>query len=393
MRTSKKKLSKQRTAKDEAFERLYRTIPTSYATPPETWSAPGAERPPHRWKRVLKRILIILLILLLLGGVWIGWKFVSNGVKIFGWSGLKDVFISKELRGEDEGRVTILLAGNSVDDPGHAGAELTDSIMVVSIDTSDKESKDGYIMSIPRDLYVDIPGFGYAKINEAYQNGEEAGFSEPGYAPGGMGLLQKTVAQHFGIRFHYYALVNYAALKEAVDAVGGVQITVTSTDPRGLYDPSPDLANNRLPLVDLPNGPVTLNGAQALGLARARGNARGSYGFGTSDFARTEHQRQILLGLKEKATSAGTLANPLKLGQLFDSIGNNVETDFEVSEVRRLYDLTKGIPTNKITSVSLNDADGKNLLQSYQTRSGQSALVPVSGIDDYGEIQAYLQGL
>jgi LCP family protein required for cell wall assembly len=208
-----------------------------------------------------------------------------------------------------------------------------------------------------------------------------------------MGLLQKTIAQHFGIKFHYYALVNYAALKEAVNAVGGIQVTIASSDPRGLYDPSPDLANNRKPLVDLPNGTVTLDGAQALGLARARGNARGSYGFGSSDFARTEHQRQILIGLKDKASSAGTLANPLKLGQLFDSMGNNVETDFEAGEVRRLYDLMKEIPSNRIKSVSLNEANGKNLLESYRTRSGQSALIPAAGIDDYTEIQTYLQAL
>jgi LCP family protein required for cell wall assembly len=401
MRTPKKKASTPSPAKDKDFERLYRTIPASYSgastakTQQEAakWQAPGEEQPPRKWKKILKRTLIVLALLLVLGGIWVGWKFVSNGVKIFGWSGLTDIFTSKELRGEDEGRVNIVLAGNSTDDPGHSGAALTDSIMVVSINTKDKDNKDGYIMSIPRDLYIDIPGSGYAKINEAYQDGESTQFSEGSYAPGGMGLLQKTIAQHFGITIHYYALVNYTALKEAVNAVGGVQVTIASTDPRGLYDPSPDLANNRKPLVNLPNGPVTLDGATALGLARARGNARGSYGFGTSDFARTEHQRLILLGLKDKAASAGTLANPIKLGQLFDSMGNNVETDLEVGEVRRIYDLMKEIPSERIKSVSLNDANGKNLLESYRTRAGQSALVPAAGIDDYTEIQAFLQGL
>jgi anionic cell wall polymer biosynthesis LytR-Cps2A-Psr (LCP) family protein len=128
-------------------------------------------------------------------------------------------------------------------------------------------------------------------------------------------------------------------------------------------------------------------------LARARGTGFRSYGFGKSDFARTEHQRQILVGLKDKAISAGTLSNPLKLGQLFDSMGNNVETDFEVSEIRRLFDLVKEIPSAKIRSVSLDDAEGKSLLESYRTRSGQSALIPVAGIDDYTEIQAYLNSL
>jgi LCP family protein required for cell wall assembly len=396
MRKSKKNASATPSPGDKDFERLYRTIPSSYTSDssgaPE-WQAPGVDPQKPKWRKILKRVLIVLALLLVLSGLWIGWKFVSNSAKIFGWGGLKDIFATQKLQGEDEGRVNILLAGNSTDDPGHSGAALTDSIMIVSINTKNKDQRNGYIMSIPRDLYVDIPGSGYAKINEAYQDGEKSGFDEPGYAKGGMGLLEKTISDHFGIKLQYYALVNYTALKEAVDAVGGIQITVASSDPRGLYDPSPDLTNNRKPLVKLPNGLVTLNGTEALGLARARGHARGSYGFGTSDFARTEHQRQILIGLKEKAASAGTLANPVKISQLFDSMGNNVETNFKISELRRLYDLTKDVPSSEIKSASLNDANGKDLLRSYSTRSGQSALIPAAGIDDYTAIQAFIQTL
>jgi polyisoprenyl-teichoic acid--peptidoglycan teichoic acid transferase len=389
-----KKPPKKNSAADKDFERLYHTIPDykrqQTAEPLRRGVPEGQSAPTPRWKKVLKRMLIILLVLMLLAGLWLGWKFVSNNVKIFGWQGLVDMFKTTKLRGEDEGRVNILLAGNSADDPGHNGAELTDSIMLVSINTKDKS---GYIISIPRDLYLDIPGHDYAKINEAYQNGKRRNFSEPGYPPGGMGLLEKTVSEHFGVDIHYYALVNYTALKEAVNAVGGIQVTIASSDPRGLRDPSPDLQNGRKPLVDLPNGTVTLDGAAALGLARARGNARGSYGYGQSDFTRTENQRMILLGLKEKATSLGTLSNPVKLGQLMDSMGNHVETDFKAGELRRLYGLSKEIPSASIISASLNDADGKNLLQSYRTRRGQSALVPAAGIDDYTVIQAYLQKL
>jgi LCP family protein required for cell wall assembly len=398
-----KKIKAAPSSQDKEFERLYRTIPPSYnsnplfdaqtgrAKPGKGASGKKQQKPPQpRWKKILKRALIVLAIILLLAGLWVGWKFIANGVKIFGWGGLKDIFTSKELRGEDRGRVNILLAGNSSDDPGHGGAELTDSIMVVSINTKDNK---GYILSIPRDLYIDIPGHGYAKINEAYQDGERSNFREPGYAKGGMGLLQKTIGEQLDMKFHYYALVNYAALKQGVNAVGGVTITVDSSDPRGLYDPSPDLLNNYKPLVDLPNGKVKLNGTQALGLARARGNSYGAYGFGTSDFARTEHQRQLLLGLKSKAASASTLTNPVKIGKLFDSIGNNVETDFEISEVRRLYELMKRIPNSRIKSASLNDANGVNLLQSYRTNSGQSALAPAAGLDNYTAIKKYLNSL
>lgn len=389
-----KKAAKVRARQEQDFERLYRTIPAGSTRPgavPETVAA-QADQPSQkpRWKRILKRVLITLLVLLALTGLWLGAKFVINSVKLFGWNGLLDYFRTTKLAGEDTGRVNILLAGNSADDAGHGGAELTDSVMVASINTKDKT---GYILSIPRDLYVDIPDSGYAKINEAYQDGEENGFSEAGYDAGGMGLLEKTVSERFGMPIHYYALVNYAGLEQAVNAVGGISVVVSSTDPRGLYDPSPDLKNNREPLVDLPNGLVTLDGRTALNLSRARGNARGSYGYAQSDFTRTENQRKILLGLKEKAASIGTLANPIKMSQLLDTVGGNVKTSFEPGELRRLYKLTKEIPSEKIKSASLNNANGRNLLDSYRTKSGQSALVPAAGIDDYSEIQAFIAGL
>lgn len=389
MRISKKAEAR-RAQQDQEFERLYRTIPNGRRTAPAAQLPPAVPPPPRKWKKILKRILITLAILLALTGLFLGWKFAANIIKVFGWGGLKDIFSNQKLKGEDEGRVNILLAGNSADDPGHGGADLTDSIMLVSLNTKDKT---GYILSIPRDLYVDIPGHGYAKINEAYPKGKADKFSESGYPEGGMGLLEKVVSQNFGTEIHYYGLVNYTALKQAVDAVGGINVTIASTDPRGLYDPSPDLRNGRRPLVDLPNGPVTLDGTAALNLARARGNSSRSYGYANSDFTRTEHQRKILLGLKDKASSLGTLSNPIKISELLDSFGSNVSTDFKTGELRRLYNLSKEIPSDKIASVSLNSANGKNLLMSYTTRNRQSALVPAAGIDDYSQIQAFIAGL
>jgi polyisoprenyl-teichoic acid--peptidoglycan teichoic acid transferase len=394
MRITKK--HSQATPPDTEFEQLYRGIPAGYGDRPGISDAPQQADPSapaprrHPVRTFFKRLLIICLIVALLAGGWVGFKFVANGVRVFGWDGLVSLFTTRQLKGEADGRVTILLAGNSADDPNHAGAALTDSIMVVSLDTNDKTA---YMLSIPRDLYINIPDYGYAKINEAYQHGESSGFAEAGYANGGMGLLEKTVAEHFGVTINYYALVNYTALRQAVDAVGGITITVNSSDPRGLYDPSPDLNNNRQPLVNLPNGAVTLDGVHALGLARARGHAKGAYGFAASDFARTEHQRQILLGLKDKAGSVGTLSNPIKVGELFDAFGTNVVTDLQLGESRRLYSLLKDTPSGAVASVGLNDANGSSLLKNYTTRSGQSALVPRLGVDDYTDIKAYLQSL
>jgi LCP family protein required for cell wall assembly len=342
-----------------------------------------------RWKKVLITFCIILAVILAGSGAWVGWKFASNLAKIYGWNNLWSLLHSTKLKGEDRGRVNILLAGNSADDPGHGGANLTDSIMLVSIDPKTNKA---FLLSIPRDLYVNIPDNGYAKINETYQDGEEDGFSEPGYAKGGMGLLEKVVSESTGQPIDYYALVDYSALKNAVNAVGGVTVNIQSSDPRGLYDPSPDLTTHQA-LVNLPNGLQTLNGQQALGLSRARGDSYRAYGFPQSDFDRTEHQRQILIALKDKASGLGTLSNPVKLGELADSLGDNVHTDLKGGETRRLYTIMKQIQNSNIKSAGLNDANGEDLLDSYTTRSGQSALVPRAGIDNYDEIQAFISSL
>ncbi|HUS26685.1 MAG TPA: LCP family protein [Nevskiaceae bacterium] len=341
------------------------------------------------WKTILKRTLIIIVTIVLLGALWVGFKFGWNLAKIFGWKNLTTALLPTKLKGENTGRVNILLAGNSADDSGHAGANLTDSIMVVSVDTKNNTA---FLLSIPRDLYVSIPNNGYAKINETYQDGENDNFSESGYPKGGMGLLEKVVSQKLGLTIHYYALVDYAALENAVNAVGGITVNIQSSDPRGLYDPSLDLKTGK-PLVDLSNGTQTLNGRAALNLSRARGNSYYSYGFPLSDFNRTQNQRMILIGLKDKATSVSTLSNPAKLGELADSFGDNVKTDMQLKEVRRLYSIIKKVKNSDIKSEGLNSANGKNLLGSYRTSSGQSALVPAAGLDDYTEIQAFITQL
>lgn len=347
-------------------------------------------RPKRSWKKIVAWIMGIIVAIALVAGGWVAWKILRNELKIFGWGGITSLFNQEKLNGEDSGRVNLLLAGNSADDANHGGANLTDSIMIVSIDVKNNTA---FMLSIPRDLYVDIPGNGYAKINEAYQDGEADHFSEAGYANGGMGLLEKTVSQHFGIPIHYYALVDYAAVRQAVDAVDGIDVTISSTDPRGLYDPSPDLNNNYKPLVKLSNGVNHLDGVQALGLARARGDHYGSYGYGTGDFTRTANQRAILLALKKKAVASSTLTNPIKLGQLFDSFGNNVKTDLTLGNAKRLYEISKKVPDSAITSVGLNDVDGKSLLTSYTNRLGQSTLIPRAGIDDFSELKALVQKL
>ncbi len=331
--------------------------------------------------------MLLCIIFVLVVGIWDLRNFSSASKKLFGTGNALSVLQTSPLKSTNGGRVNVLLIGYSVDDPGHDGATLTDSIQVLSLSQS---TNTGYMLSIPRDLYVSIPDYGEAKINEAYQAGEAAEFNEPGYAPGGAGLLQKIIDENFGIEAGYYTIINYSAVKSTVEALDGVTINIQSTDPRGLFDPNFGPKDGG-PL-KLANGPQQLDGQTALNLTRARGATYGSYGFPQSDFNRTQHQQLVFGGIREKLTWR-LLLDPRKNSKVFEAQANNLKTDIQISEVIPLYKLLKRVPEQSLKPVNLRDVDGVNLLASYNTPYGQSALIPAAGIEDFDQIKAVITGL
>jgi LCP family protein required for cell wall assembly len=379
-----------------------RVTPTRNTTMPPTYYSPTPKQPitnkppklKHKWskrRKIVTSVVTILLFGLTLGGVY-GARFLGNIDKIFHGNVFSDVhalFSNTKLKGEDQGRVNILLAGDSADDPNHGGAQLTDSIMVISIDT---KNHTGFILSIPRDLWVNIPNWSHQKINAA---NNVTKFSQTGYPNGGMGQLEQIVQTTLGIPINYYALINYSAFKDAVNAVGGVTITIQSPDTRGLYDPNIAKADGG-PL-KLPNGIVTLNGQTALNLARARGDPCGcgqyEYGFPQSDYNRTQNQRQMLSALAQKAQSVGVIANPVKISQLFNSFGNNIATDLSLQDVLRFVQITKDMNVSNLQPLALTNSGTNALLANYTAPDGEEALIPKAGLDNFGAIQQYYQQL
>jgi polyisoprenyl-teichoic acid--peptidoglycan teichoic acid transferase len=340
------------------------------------------------WGRNLAKTGLTLLILLVCVGGWLGFKFIHSIDKVFGgnlFSDVNSLFSTTRLKGEQQGRVNILLAGDSSDQPGHGGQDLTDSILLLSIDTRNHTA---FLLSIPRDLWVQVPTLGDQKINAA---NDVSSFSQPGYPSGGMGQLQEIVQTDLGIPIDYYALSDYGAFRDAVDAVGGVKVNIQSPDPRGLYDPNTNL--------DLPNGWVSLNGQEALNLARARGDGYGSYGFPDSDFDRTEHQRQLFTAIVSKAQTLGFLDDPVKISDLFNAFGNNVQTDLNLSDIFRLAQITKGINLTNIKShaycstLTTNICSSPILTTYTDPDSQEEALIPTAGLFDYTQLQQYYQQL
>lgn len=282
---------------------------------------------------------------------------------------LTDFLKAEPLNGEETGQVNILVAGNSADDAGHGGAELTDSIMVASINVASNKVT---LISIPRDLWVTVDGSSM-KLNAVY-------------TVGGMEGLKSEVTNITGLTINHSVLVNYAAFRDMIDAVGGVDVTIDSSDPRGIYDPMVGFSAI--------NGAQHLDGAQALLLARSRNDptydGRVAYGLPNGDFDRTANQRKIAEALTAKVASSSTLTNPSKLSALFSGIAGNVSSDFSVGQLRRLYDLSK---TVTIEDVSINGTDDSSLLTDYTSLDGQSALVPLEGAEDYDAIQTYLHSV
>ncbi len=363
-------------------------MPTSYQPAMETSLRPTHLKWRQRHKKLWRTLILTPAVVLLLSGAFIGWKLFVNSSRAANGNAL-GFLVASALNGEDKGRVNILLTGNSSDDPGHSGSQLTDSIMIISIDI---QNKNAYLLSIPRDFYVRIEGHGYSKINAAYVYGEQDHFQASGYPDGGIGLLEQTLEQTTGVHIDQYALINFGAFRDAVNAVGGIDINIQSSDPRGIFDPN--INNAEGGPVKLTNGVHHLNGQQALNLSRARNDpppdGRIPYGLPRGDYDRTANQRLMLVALKDKVSSIGTISNPLKVGKLLDGFGNNVKTDMKTSQLRRLYDLLKGTDSNNIQSLSLSDPDKGVTLIKGATINGSSTQIPSAGLGEYDDIQAYI---
>lgn len=325
---------------------------------------------PSRPKRLFFLVLALSFSFLLVIGIWNGVNISRASEKMFGSGNLLALAGGVDLKKDSQGRVNMLIVGYSVDSPGHEGATLTDSIMVMSLDPTEKT---GYILSVPRDLYLQIPGFGYGKINEVYQDG-------------GAELLEETIDEKLGIKIGYFFLVNYAAVRETVNALDGIDVTIASNDPRGIFDPNISPVDGG-PL-QLANGSHHLDGQTALNLTRARGARFGSYGFPRADLTRIDHQKKVFLAIKEKASDWSLVLNPRKNSRLFDAVANNVQTDVQPSEAVPLFRLFSAVPTQEMKTYSLHRINDKNLLRDYN-----GGLVPTEGLNDYETIQRAIDNI
>lgn len=218
-------------------------------------------------------------------------------------------------------RANILLLG--IDQRGdEAGPWRTDTMILVSVDPATNSAA---ILSIPRDLYVTIPGYGQGRINTAHITGDVRGY--PG---GGVALAKKTVSEALGIPVHYYVRVNFTGFEKLVDAIGGLTINVEKT----IHDERYPDNNYGYMTVHIPAGlHEHMDGATALQYARSR--------HGNSDFDRMARQQAVMLAARDKLLSLDfSLASIPKLIKL---AGDSVQTDLTLEEILALAEIGKRI--------------------------------------------------
>lgn len=288
------------------------------------------------------------------------------------------------LKGEGDGRVNILIMGKGGEEQ-QDGPELTDTIIVASIDPIAKEAA---LLSIPRDLWVKSPSGYQSKINEVYANAKYAVLNNYSYKQrtsdeavqkaekAGLDAIESTLGNVLGIPIHYYTMIDFAGFRKAIDTVGGIQINVKEA----LIDQSMAWQNGGKATI-APVGLQTFDGKRALMYARSRKGTNGT------DFGRAARQREVILALKDKVLSSGTLANPLKINQLMSDFGGQVSTDFSVNEILRVYDLAKEINGDKVASVGLDE------YVKGEAMNGLAAQVPKAGTFDYSDIQDYVRNI
>ena len=240
--------------------------------------------------------------------------------------------------------VSVLVLGTELA-PGYAGPNLTDSMMVMALDPSAHSAS---MLSVPRDLWLNIPGFGYQRINTALENVGVAG-------------AELTVEKYVGVPIEYYAVVSYPALVKLVNDVGGITVNVPYNIDDTCY---PNTAENKCTTFRLSAGVQHLDGATALKFARER------HVFRDGDIQRQRDQQLVLLALKQALLQPRNL---LKLPTIISDMQNLVQTDLPYADIPLLVREALQLPRSSIHSGVFDYTSGA--VSNYTTAGGAEVLL------------------
>lgn len=248
--------------------------------------------------------------------------------------------------------VTFLLLGSDT----RGGASFrTDTILVAAVRPHDGQVS---LISIPRDLWVNIPTVGMQRINTAYQFGE---YSD--YPGGGPGLLKDTLLYNLGLQIDHTTLVDFNGFRHIVDTLGGADVPVACpyTDWR-LTDPSLDAENeNNWALYTTGPGLIHMDGDLALWYARSRKKS--------DDFDRGRRQQEVLRAIYAQALSTNSLA---RIPHLYADLSGALTTDLGLGDILNLSPLALHLNNADIRSYYISG----DLVTSWVTPGGAYVLLP-----------------
>jgi LCP family protein required for cell wall assembly len=288
-------------------------------------------------------------------------------------TGKKDL----NLRGIDQDRINILMLG--VAGKGKPGQNLTDTIMIASINPKTNQVA---LLSIPRDLYVTIPGNNAAmKINAVYQYGLNSTNNDEQKASQ---MLKSAINNITGLDINYYIVLNFDGFTRVVDTIGGVNITSA----RDIHDARYPGPNYSYETFDLSAGFHHLDGATALQYARERHDDP------EGDFGRAKRQQDILQATKSKVFSADTMLNVFKVNDIFNALGDNIRTDITPADFESFWELIKDADTNNINNVVVDAWNKDSLLKvSHLSTSSGMAFILLPRVGNWSEVQDLAQNM
>lgn len=253
----------------------------------------------------------------------------------------------------DSNRVNILVMG--IDRrPGEPFISRTDTMMIMSIDP---EGKTASILSVPRDLYVVIPGVGRDRINTAFVYG-----SAGNNPAGGAELAKQTVEYNLGVPVHHYFMVDFNAVIQGIDTIGGIDVNV----PQNIYDPTfPDMNYGFDPLY-IEAGLQHFDGETALKYARTRHQ--------DNDFYRARRQQQVVMAVRAKLLGLGIADIIGRAPDLLQQFSQTFRTDLSINDIRTLATAAADITGENIR----NEVLDQNYVSSYRTEGGASVLIPIN---------------
>lgn len=336
-----------------------------------------------RTRRVIRYAIIAILVATACMIFFVAWKAMRVTYRISGTtftvtSPLHTIFTSATetdtaLRGESDGRINVLLLGKAGEN--HPGKNLTDTMIVMSIDTREKKVA---LLSLPRDLYAEIPRTEtFMKINTLYAYGLSA---NDGVVP-----AREAVENITGLRLHYFLVIDFDGFTKIVDALGGINVFVEEDINDQRY-PGPNYSYD--PFV-LPKGLHHMDGAVALKYVRERhDDPRG-------DFGRALRQQQVLQSMKDRAFSLRTILNPFTLNDILNSLAAHVYTDIRPDEIDNFLALAKTVDTQNVTTTVIDAWRAESLLRvsHVATESGQRMFILVPRVGNYSEIRDYAENV